>query len=233
MKSAKIASRKYFEIVLNEAASSPLYPRFTEITYSTAMRTMQMMIPGITPAMNNSPMETPVETPYRTMVRLGGMMSPIVPDAATTAPAKFLSYPFSTIGASITPPIAAVVAGADPDTAPKKVEARVATRARPPFILPKSAPARFTSLLETPPAAMMFPARIKKGMAMRAKEFPALKVFWMSTSTPKAPVTSTEKMHVRPRATAMGTPMNRKNRKNTMRYTLMTGTPSASSGIRG
>ena len=217
MKRAKTDSRKYLETVLKEAASSPLYPLFSEMKYSTTMSTMQMMIPGITPAINISPMDTPVVTPYRTMVRLGGMMSPMVPEAATTAPAKFLSYPFSPMGPSMTPPMAAVVAGAEPDTAPKNVEASVATRASPPLILPKRAPARFTSRLETPPAAMMFPARMKKGMAMRAKEFPALKVFWMRTSTPKAPVTSTEKMHVRPRATAMGTPMTRKKIKKTSR----------------
>jgi hypothetical protein len=68
---------------------------------------------------------------------------------------------------------------------------------------------------------MIFPARMKKGIAMRAKELPALKVFWTKTSTGKAPVIMTEKTQVRPRATTMGTPIIRKKTKNRTRRMLM------------
>jgi hypothetical protein len=109
----------------------------------------------------------------------------------------------------MTPPMAAVVAGADPERAPKKVDATVATRARPPLILPKKAPARLSSLRDTPPSLMMFPARMKKGTAMRAKELPALNMFCTRTLMSAAPVMSTETMHESPSATMMGTPRRR------------------------
>ena len=70
----------------------------------------------------------------------------------------------------MTDPIAAVVAGAEPDIDPKKVHAAVVTCANPPGYLPKKQLARFTRRVETPPKDIMFPARIKKGIAIKVTE---------------------------------------------------------------
>ena len=40
-----------------------LYPRFFEIRYSGMMSTRQMMMPGMMPPRNRSPIDTPVLTP--------------------------------------------------------------------------------------------------------------------------------------------------------------------------
>ena len=47
--------------------------------------------PGPTPPMNILPTEALARVPYITMVLLGGIISPMVPEAATTAAVKALS----------------------------------------------------------------------------------------------------------------------------------------------
>ena len=68
-------------------------------------------------------------------------------------------------------PMAAVVAGQEPEMAAKIMEARMAAMDKPPLIPPTSRLAKFTNRLEMPPVAMTLPARMKKGIAIREKEF--------------------------------------------------------------
>ena len=63
-------------------------------------------------------------------------------------------------------PMAAVVAGADPEMAPKKAQAPVLTCARPPGKRPTKSWARATRRSEIFASAMMLPARRKSGMAI-------------------------------------------------------------------
>jgi hypothetical protein len=73
-------------------------------------------------------------------------------------------------------PIAAAVAGDDPDIAAKNMEARMETIASPPVMAPTIEYANLTNLLEMPPLVIMFPARIKNGMAITGKELTPLTI---------------------------------------------------------
>ncbi|MPN17839.1 hypothetical protein SDC9_165194 [bioreactor metagenome] len=68
------------------------------------------------------------------------------------------------------PPIAATVAGDEPEIAPKNRHATMVTVARPPVLLPTSLLATSTSLLAMPPFSMIPPARIKQGIARSGKD---------------------------------------------------------------
>ena len=61
---------------------------------------------------------------------LGGIRLPKAPPAAAIAPPKAGSYFIFIIEGIITAPIAAVVAGPDPDKAAKKAHPKTATRPR-------------------------------------------------------------------------------------------------------
>ena len=67
-------------------------------------------------------------------------------------------------------PMAEVVATAEPETAPKNMQAIVVTIERPPVIQPRRLSAKFTILLAIPPVAIRFPASIKNGTARSVKE---------------------------------------------------------------
>jgi hypothetical protein len=74
-------------------------------------------------------------------------------------------------------PMADTVAGPDPEIAAKNIHARVVTIASPPVRKPTRLLAKFNRRLETPPYLIRFPARIKKGMAIKGKESRAAKAF--------------------------------------------------------
>ena len=67
-----------------------------------------------------------------TIVKLGGMINPSAPEDATTAPANDDEYPRSFMDGIRIEPIAEVVAGADPEIAPKNADAPVDICANPP-----------------------------------------------------------------------------------------------------
>ena len=67
---------------------------------------------------------------------LGGIITPKVPAVAWTEAAKLLSYPFLTIAGIRTEPMAAAVATAAPDIAPKNMLAIIETKANPPETFP-------------------------------------------------------------------------------------------------
>ncbi len=91
-------------------------------------------------------------------------------EVTVTLTEKSRSYPcFSIMGISMLP-TEATSAVAEPETAPKKVEARILTWANPPIKRPTNRSATLTSLLVMLPAPMISPARIKKGIARKEKE---------------------------------------------------------------
>ena len=80
-------------------------------------------------------------------------------------------------------PIAAVVAAAEPDSAPKNAEATTITWARPPAIQPTRQSAKRTIRLDIPPTSISFPASMKKGIAIRVKESTEAYVLWANVAT--------------------------------------------------
>ena len=74
-------------------------------------------------------------------------------------------------------PMAATVAEAEPEMAPKNALATKVTMARPPGSQPTSEFAKSTSRLETPPLSKRPPAIMKKGIAIMLKESREVKIF--------------------------------------------------------
>ena len=134
------------------------------ITKTTARR-----IPGKMPAKNMVPTDTEAVTAYVTIGILGGITTPKVPAEAATAPAASLGYPFSFIRGTVIPPIAATVAGLDPEMAPKKADATTAILASFPGCLLTKVAIKSIKRFDIPPFSIIFPARIKKGTAINVK----------------------------------------------------------------
>ena len=72
-------------------------------------------------------------------------------------------------------PTAAVVAGPEPEMAPKNTQAKAVDTARPPGMGPTIFSATVTSRLETPALSIRAPARTKAGRAMMGKELTEVK----------------------------------------------------------
>ena len=104
-------------------------------------------------------------------------------------------------------PMAATVAGEEPEMAAKKAQAAVAAIARPPDRPPKRAVATLISRLEMPPAVMMLPERTKNGIAIRVKESAELNICWMITSIGTSVKKRSASMTVATMATAIGVPV--------------------------
>ena len=68
------------------------------------------------------------------------------------------------------PPIAAVVAMPEPDSAPKNIHATMATQPTAPVRKSTSAEAKATILFAMPPVEITEPASMKKGIAITVKE---------------------------------------------------------------
>ena len=98
------------------------------------------------------------------------MTCPTVPAAATVAAVKDFLYPFFSISGTMIPPIAAVVAGHDPEIAAKIIEEPTETIASPPVKRLKKRFTKSTSFFDNPPAVIRFPARMKNGIAIRGNE---------------------------------------------------------------
>jgi len=76
-------------------------------------------------------------------------------------------YPSFSIAGSMIFPTAMTVAGLEPEIAEKNIELVTVVMPSPPSIGRTSAFANLISLCDMPPCAMMFPAKMKKGIAMR------------------------------------------------------------------
>jgi hypothetical protein len=68
------------------------------------------------------------------------------------------------------PPIAATVAGPEPEIAAKNIHVKIATIARPPVNPPSKELQKLISLLEIPPPAINPPATINSGIASSGNE---------------------------------------------------------------
>src|SRR5699024_5587707 len=142
-------------------------PIFLAVIYEVTINAIPKRIPGIIPARNMEPIDTVPTTPYITKGILGGINTPIEPAEAVIAAANPLSYFFSFIEGIIKEPIAATVAGPEPEIAAKNILANTVTIAKPPAIKPINTVAKFKSLFEIPPWLIKTPAKIKKGIAIK------------------------------------------------------------------
>ena len=131
---------------------------------------MPMSIPGINPALNIAVTDAPVATPKITIGIDGGIITPIEPAVATKAKVNFFEYPCRIISGMTIVPIAATVAGPEPETAAKNIQTITVTIANPPVIRPNIALQTDTSLEETPPALIKSPANINIGIARIGNE---------------------------------------------------------------
>jgi hypothetical protein len=136
---------------------------------------------------------------------LGGIMGPMDPAVATRDAEYAREYPLEIISLMSRAPIAAVAAMADPVTAAKIIEATIATMPRPPGQCPTRASEKLVIRLEIPPTAMRFPARIKRGIATKAKLSTPVNILWTMTSR-GSPIPSSPKRVVAPREKEIGTP---------------------------
>jgi hypothetical protein len=102
---------------------------------------------------------------------LGGMITPWQALVTVMPTEKSVSYPDCfIIGISIAP-IEEVSAMAEPEIPPKNILESTFTWASPPLIRPTITFENLMSLVEIPPWDMISPARIKKGIAIREKEW--------------------------------------------------------------
>ena len=90
--------------------------------------------PGIIPAKNILPTDCSVTAQYTTITIDGGIKIPSVPALHNIPAANFFGYPALTMPAIIIVPTATTVAGDDPETAAKKVQAKTEAIASPPLM---------------------------------------------------------------------------------------------------
>ena len=111
-------------------------------------------------------------------------------------------------------PIAATVAGLEPDKAAKKAEAITVMMPNPPGSEPTSDLAKSTNRRDMPPVSMNPPAIMKKGIAMNGNESTAVNIRCATTSGGVGMSPNTRAaMPERPSATPMGTLTTNRKRK--------------------
>ena len=94
---------------------------------------------------------------------------PVVAEEMFTAALKRGSYPALRISGVMMLPMAEAAAAAEPLIAPKSILATTLTTAKPPGNRPTSTLAKSISRKAMPPLFMILPAKMKKGIASRAK----------------------------------------------------------------
>ena len=134
-------------------------------------------------------------------------------------------------------PMAATVAGPEPETAAKNMHATTAAMPSPPGKSPATASERSVSFLEIPPLLMSVPARMKNGSASSVKESAVTIIFWATRIIARSmpPGIQREKtILLTPMETAMGTPtISRKNMEpKTASSMLRSSYPRASAGAK-
>jgi len=106
--------------------------------------------------------------------------------------------------------MAAVVAGPEPEMAPKNIQATTVAVPRPPVVWPMSLLATLTSRLDNPPVSIREPASMKQGMATRGRDSKPEYICWAMKDREvmlKPPMTVA--IMPKPRAMPTGTPMAR------------------------
>src|SRR5690625_661776 len=167
-----------------------------------------MSIPGIIPARNRPPIETPPITPYIIKGILGGIITPIEPADAVTAAAKPVSYFLFSIDGIIIDPIAATVAGPEPDIAAKNMLAKTVTIANPPTKYPTNTSANLSKRSDTPPSFIKTPVKINNGIAKREKESSEVKAWVTIEPSGRSVATTIVNNADKPKDIAIGTPSN-------------------------
>ena len=107
-------------------------------------------------------------------------------------------------------PMAATVALAEPEMAPKNMQARTVTQPRPPVTLPIRELAMLISRLESPPVSIRLPQMIKNGSESSVKEFTPEYMYWVRYSMVVNGSRRFIKTMAPPIAPPMGTPISRK-----------------------
>src|SRR4030042_2398331 len=105
-------------------------------------------------------------------------------------------------------PMAAVVAGPDPETAPKKRHARIVPAPNPPVVFPTSEFAILTSLFDNPPVSITEPASMKQGIAIMGRLVKPLYIPWATNCMLETPRKSAPVIMPMQKAMPTGTPMN-------------------------
>lgn len=126
-------------------------------------------IPGITPPINNEPTETDAVVANTTIGMLGGIIIPKEADEALIAAASSPLYPTSFIDSVMIPPIAAAVAGAEPEIAPKKALEIVVIHADAAGNFLKHILINLTNLFEIPLISISSPDKVNNGNANSGK----------------------------------------------------------------
>ena len=140
-----------------------------------------MMSPGTKPAAKSPPTDTCITYAYTIMMMLGGMMGPMIEDAAVTAAANRRVYPsFSMAGIRIEPS-AEVSATAEPLKPANMMEDRMFTWASPPRRWPTTAFANRTSRAVMSPTFMIWPASMKSGIASSGNWLIPANILWGRT----------------------------------------------------
>ena len=126
------------------------------------------MIPGTYPAMNSAATEVPpAASEYVIKALDGGISSPDGADAPLVAAQSALSYPCSSSPFSTMLPTAAAAADAEPEIAPKRAFAPTFVTSKAPGSFPSIAITKSTRRFAIPPWFIRFPARMKKGIAVK------------------------------------------------------------------
>ncbi|BAQ11630.1 hypothetical protein OXB_3161 [Bacillus sp. OxB-1] len=135
---------------------------------------------------------------------------PSPPPEADTAAENPGSYPFLTIAGNMMVPIAATVAGEEPERAAKKKQATIVTSAKPPVKGFIKEFAKVINRLESPPVSIKEPAKMKNGIAIRGKESSAVKALCVRNNAGMSEIISATVTAI-PIAIAIGMPINKPN----------------------
>ena len=158
---------------------------------------------------------------------LGGMMTPMVEDAAVTPTEFSLSYPLSIIAGISIFPTPAVSAWEEPETPAKIMDTRIFACARPPRMFPTSAMQKFTSFRVICPWFIRLAARMKSGTASRTNELRPLNIFMKTVRLGTNGSVAIPASEMMPMTKAIGTPRKMSSTKNpTISAGVMTRPPS-------
>ena len=116
--------------------------------------------------MDSAPTDVPVATEYMTTTIEGGIRMPSAPEVVMMPAPNLFGKPALTMTGNSIVPIAATVAGEEPEIAANKAQASTSASHRPPCQWPTIADANPIMRFATPPWGRKLPAGMKKGIAM-------------------------------------------------------------------
>lgn len=125
----------------------------------------------------------PLTSAYVIMMLLGGINRPHGAEAILAAAENPRSYPALSSMGPMMEPIAEAAAVPEPEIAPKSMLATTFVCAREPGILPVKRLAKLIRRSAIPPRFIIFPAKIKNGMASKLKTDIPEKMRWALVST--------------------------------------------------